>query len=171
MNNFIVLGPLSCGALIFSECTFTACVNVMDIINWNNTQLVLQTFLIQVVCVNKNYSCFIMLSQIPKLCSVETNHTVNWNMLYKMMISDATAQTGPWPPFTGFMIVFYSTMWGYQLHNRSILDTLIQPSEISSSNYQRLVRPAGKHGWEMAVEFCRRAPIVPIVLVGFFYMP
>jgi hypothetical protein len=23
-----------------------------------------------------------------------------------MMISDATAQIGPWPPFTGFMIVF-----------------------------------------------------------------
>jgi hypothetical protein len=23
-----------------------------------------------------------------------------------MMISGATAQTGPWPPFTGFMIVF-----------------------------------------------------------------
>ena len=44
MNNFIVFGPLSCGALIFSECTFTACVNVMDMINWNNTRLVLQTF-------------------------------------------------------------------------------------------------------------------------------
>jgi hypothetical protein len=43
-----------------------------------------------------------------------------------MMISGATAQTGPWPPFTGFMIV-YSTMWGYQLHDRPVLDTLIQP--------------------------------------------
>jgi hypothetical protein len=31
-------------------------------------------------------------------------------------------------------------MWGYQLHNRPILDTLIQPSETSSSNYQRLSR-------------------------------
>jgi hypothetical protein len=38
---------------------------------------------------------------------------------------------------TGFIIV-YSTMWGYQLHNRPVLDTLIQPSETSSSNYQRL---------------------------------
>jgi hypothetical protein len=28
--------------------------------------------------------------------------------MYVMMISGATAQTGPWPPFTGFMIV-YST--------------------------------------------------------------
>jgi ABC-type lipoprotein release transport system permease subunit len=37
----------------------------------------------------------------------------------------------------GFMIV-YSTMWGYQLHDRPILDTLVQPSETSSSNYQRL---------------------------------
>jgi hypothetical protein len=54
-----------------------------------------------------------------------------------MMISGATAQTGPWPPFTGFMTVSYSTMWGYQLHDRPILDTLIQPSETSSSNYQR----------------------------------
>jgi hypothetical protein len=33
---------------------------------------------------------------------------------------------------TGFMIV-YSTLWGYQL-----LDTLIQPSETSNGNYQRL---------------------------------
>jgi hypothetical protein len=32
----------------------------------------------------------------------------------------------------------YSTMWGYQLHDRPALDTLIQPSEPSSSNYQRL---------------------------------
>jgi hypothetical protein len=38
---------------------------------------------------------------------------------------------------TGFMIV-YSTMWGYQLHDRPVLDTLIQPSETSSSNYQKL---------------------------------
>jgi hypothetical protein len=29
-------------------------------------------------------------------------------------------------------------MWGYQLHDRPVLDTLIQPSETSSSNYQRL---------------------------------
>jgi hypothetical protein len=42
-----------------------------------------------------------------------------------MMISGATAQTGPWPPFTGFMIVFYSKMWGYQLHDWPILETLI----------------------------------------------
>jgi hypothetical protein len=35
---------------------------------------------------------------------------------------------------------FYSTMWGYQLHDRPIVDTLIQPSETSSSNYQRLSR-------------------------------
>jgi hypothetical protein len=35
---------------------------------------------------------------------------------------------------TGFMIV-YSTMWVYQLHDRPILDTLIQPSETSNSNY------------------------------------
>jgi hypothetical protein len=38
---------------------------------------------------------------------------------------------------TGFMIV-YSTMWVYQLHDRPVLDTLIQLSEKSSSNYQRL---------------------------------
>jgi hypothetical protein len=38
---------------------------------------------------------------------------------------------------TGFMIV-YNTMWGYQLHDRPVLDTLIQSSETSSSNYQRL---------------------------------
>jgi hypothetical protein len=41
-----------------------------------------------------------------------------------MMISGATAQTGPWPPFTGFMIVFYSTMWDYLLRYRPVLDTL-----------------------------------------------
>jgi hypothetical protein len=38
---------------------------------------------------------------------------------------------------TGFMIVC-STMWGYQLHDRPVLDTLIQPSETYSSNYQKL---------------------------------
>jgi hypothetical protein len=38
---------------------------------------------------------------------------------------------------TGFMIV-YSTMWGYQLYDRPVLDTLIQPSETSISNYQRI---------------------------------
>jgi hypothetical protein len=37
---------------------------------------------------------------------------------------------------TGFIV--YSTMWGFQLHDRPILDTLIQSSETSSSNYQRL---------------------------------
>jgi hypothetical protein len=35
---------------------------------------------------------------------------------------------------TGF-VTAYSTMWSYQLHDRPVLDTLIQPSEISSSNY------------------------------------
>jgi hypothetical protein len=40
----------------------------------------------------------------------------------------------------GFHDSFYSTMWGYQLHDRRILDTLIQLSETSSSNYQRLSR-------------------------------
>jgi hypothetical protein len=35
---------------------------------------------------------------------------------------------------------FFCTMWGYQLHDRPIIDTLIQPSETSSSNYQRLSR-------------------------------
>jgi hypothetical protein len=39
--------------------------------------------------------------------------------------------------FTGFMIVC-STMWGYQLHDRPVLYTLIQSSKPSSSNYQRL---------------------------------
>jgi hypothetical protein len=34
----------------------------------------------------------------------------------------------------------YCTMWGYQLHDRPLLDTLIQPSETSSSNYWRLSR-------------------------------
>jgi hypothetical protein len=68
----------------------------------------------------------------------------------------------------GFMMVC-STMWGYQLHDRPVLDILIQPSETSSSNYQRL-------SWrsrETRVRngrwfFCRRATIV---LVGFFYVP
>jgi hypothetical protein len=60
--------------------------------------------------------------------------------LSEMMINGATAQTGPWPPFTGFMIVFYSAMWGYQLHDQPVLDTLIQSSETSSSDYQRLSR-------------------------------
>jgi hypothetical protein len=55
-----------------------------------------------------------------------------------MMISGATAQAGPWPPFYGFHDSLYSTMCGYQLHDRPVLDTLIQPSETSSSNYQRL---------------------------------
>jgi hypothetical protein len=40
----------------------------------------------------------------------------------------------------GFHDSFYSTMWGYQLHDRPILVTLIQPSETSSSSYQRLSR-------------------------------
>jgi hypothetical protein len=39
---------------------------------------------------------------------------------------------------TGFMIVC-RMMWGYQLHDRPVLDTRIQPSEISSSNYQRVL--------------------------------
>jgi hypothetical protein len=40
----------------------------------------------------------------------------------------------------GFHDSFYSTMWGYQLHDRPIVDTLIQPSETPSSNYQILSR-------------------------------
>jgi hypothetical protein len=36
---------------------------------------------------------------------------------------------------SGFMIVSISTMWGYQLHDRPVQDTLIQPSESSSSNH------------------------------------
>jgi hypothetical protein len=31
---------------------------------------------------------------------------------------------------TGFMIVCSSTMWGYQLQDRPVLYTLIQPSDI-----------------------------------------
>jgi hypothetical protein len=38
----------------------------------------------------------------------------------------------------GFHDSFYSTMWGYQLHDLPVLDTLIQPSKTSSSHYQRL---------------------------------
>jgi hypothetical protein len=77
-----------------------------------------------------------------------------------LMISGATAHTGPWPPFTGFMIVCSSTMWGYQLHDRPILDILIQSSETSSSNYQRLSwRSRGNTGkkWPLnfADETCR----------------
>jgi hypothetical protein len=72
----------------------------------------------------------------------------------QMMISGATARTGPWPPFTGFMVV-YSTMWGYQLHNRPVLDTLIQPSETSSSNCQRL-----SYHLQMYVENCTSSPDV-----------
>jgi hypothetical protein len=40
----------------------------------------------------------------------------------------------------GFHHIFCSTMWSYQLHDRPILDTLIQPSETFSNNYQRLSR-------------------------------
>jgi hypothetical protein len=36
---------------------------------------------------------------------------------------------------TGFMVVCSSTMRGYQLHDRPVQDTLIQPSETSSSNH------------------------------------
>jgi hypothetical protein len=46
---------------------------------------------------------------------------------------------------TGFMIV-YCIMWGYQLHDPPVLDTLIQPSETSSSNYRDSRGEAGKHG-------------------------
>jgi hypothetical protein len=38
----------------------------------------------------------------------------------------------------GFHDSLYSTMWGYQLHDRPVLDTLIQTSETSSNHYQRL---------------------------------
>jgi hypothetical protein len=52
-----------------------------------------------------------------------------------IIISGATAQIGPWPLLTGFMIVIVrcgsSTI-------DLVLDTLIQPSETYSSNYQRL---------------------------------
>jgi hypothetical protein len=51
-----------------------------------------------------------------------------------------------------FMIVC-STMWGYQLHDRPALDTLIQPSETSSSNYQRLVAKQGKTGEKWPLNF------------------
>jgi hypothetical protein len=47
----------------------------------------------------------------------------------------------------------YSTMWGYQLHDRPILDTLIQPSETSSSNYQRLVAKQGNTGQKWPLNF------------------
>jgi hypothetical protein len=73
-------------------------------------------------------------------------------MMMMMMISGATAQTGPWPPFKGFMIVC-STMWGYQLHDRPTLDNLIQPSETSSSNYQRLVAKQGNMGEKWPLNF------------------
>jgi hypothetical protein len=79
----------------------------------------------------------------PILSQILSSDTVLCNIILKsedevMIISGAAAQTGPWPPFTGFRIV-YSTMWSYQLHDRPVLDTLIQPSETSSSDYQRLV--------------------------------
>jgi hypothetical protein len=46
---------------------------------------------------------------------------------------------------TGFMIV-YNKMWGYQLHDRPVLDTLIHPSETSSRDATRDSRgEAGKH--------------------------
>jgi hypothetical protein len=38
-------------------------------------------------------------------------------------------------------------MWGYQLHDRPVQDTLFQPEPCSSCG------EAGKHGWEMAVNF------------------
>jgi hypothetical protein len=54
-----------------------------------------------------------------------------------MMLSGATAQTGPWPPLRVSWLLC-GTMWGYQLHDRPVLDTLFQPTETSSSHYQRL---------------------------------
>jgi hypothetical protein len=68
---------------------------------------------------------------------------------------------------TGFMIVCSSTMWGYQLHDRPVQDTLIQPVVVLVTTRDSRGE-AGKHGREMASEFFRRAPVV---LAGFFYMP
>jgi hypothetical protein len=53
---------------------------------------------------------------------------------------------------TGFMIV-YSTMWGYQLNDRPVLDTLSQLSETSSSNYKRLVAKQGNTGEKWPLNF------------------
>jgi hypothetical protein len=47
---------------------------------------------------------------------------------------------------SGFMIVLYYDV-GLSAHDRPILDTLIQPSETSSSNYQRLSRRS-RETWE-----------------------
>jgi hypothetical protein len=44
LNSFMVFGPLSWGALIFSDSTFTAVSKEKDRSTWNNTPLVLQTF-------------------------------------------------------------------------------------------------------------------------------
>jgi hypothetical protein len=68
----------------------------------------------------------------------------------------------------GFHDSLHCTMWGYQLHDRPILDTLIQASETSSSDYQRLAAKQGNTGEKWYLNFCRQAPIV---LVGFSYMP
>jgi hypothetical protein len=53
----------------------------------------------------------------------------------------------------GFHDSFYRTMWGYRLHDRPILDTLIQPSETSNSNYQRLAAKQGNTGEKWPLNF------------------
>jgi hypothetical protein len=76
------------------------------------------------------------LPRLHQLYSVTHDTTKPLNQRSDMMISGATAQTGPWPPLR-VSWKLYSTMC-YQLHDRPVLDTLIQPSKTSSSNYQRL---------------------------------
>jgi hypothetical protein len=66
--------------------------------------------------------------------------TINYCNYYMKFTHDGHWRYSPdraLASITGFMIV-YSTMWGYQLHDRPVLDTMIQPSETSTSNYQRL---------------------------------
>jgi hypothetical protein len=115
--------------LLFWPTCFVPC----ELLNWTCSES----------CYNRRFrysTAIILLSAFRTIYykSLSNNKFVsNVELPVMMMVSGATAQTGPWPPLR-VSWQFYSTMWGYQLHDRPVLDTLIQPSETSSSHYQRL---------------------------------
>jgi hypothetical protein len=80
----------------------------------------------------------IVTQMIISSISYPITHVTYYIILIMMIISGATAQTGPWPPFTGFMMVCIIRCG--VISSTIDLYTLIQPSETSSSNYQRLSR-------------------------------
>jgi hypothetical protein len=71
---------------------------------------------------------------------VSLNHRSLKDFMIITVLGDDDALTlqprpGALASLSGFTIVCISTMWGYQLHDRPVQDTLIQPSEPSSSNH------------------------------------